>query len=118
MKQAQPLTLEHEEKVWSLGIFSLCIGWGLTNIVFWYNCKLFGLNRGGDEDVSVLDFPAVIYTDHSGVTVIYVYPRNVCPRTYFTSDNCSPGTDITSIIGTLPTVIRVSPQILMYMEII
>ena len=47
-KQAQSLTPEQEEKLWSLDIFSLCTGWGLTNIVFRYNCKLFGL-RGGDE---------------------------------------------------------------------
>ena len=33
-EQAQPLTPEQEEKLWSLGIFSLCTGWGLTNIVF------------------------------------------------------------------------------------
>jgi len=44
----------------------------------------------------------------SGVTVIYASPRNVCPRTHFSSAICSPGTDITSIIGTLPTVLRVS----------
>ena len=28
--QTQPLTLEQEEKLWCLGIFSLCTGWGLT----------------------------------------------------------------------------------------
>ena len=28
--QAQPLTPEQEEKLWCLGIFSLCTGWGLT----------------------------------------------------------------------------------------
>jgi len=41
MKQAQPLTLEQEEKLWSLGIFSFCTGW---------------------ECVSVLDFLAAIRT--------------------------------------------------------
>ncbi len=47
-KQAEPLTPEQEDTLWSSGIFSLDSGWGLTYAVFWYNCKLFGL-RGGDE---------------------------------------------------------------------
>ena len=47
-KQAQPLSPDQEDELWKRGIFSLNSGWGLTNAVFWYNCKLFGL-RGGDE---------------------------------------------------------------------
>ena len=31
--QAQPLTPEQEEKLWCLGIFSLCTGWGLTMLL-------------------------------------------------------------------------------------
>ena len=34
--------------------------------------------------------PLVHLRKQSGVTVIYVSRRNVCPRTYFTSDICSP----------------------------
>ncbi len=47
-KQAQPLTVEQEDRLWTSGVFNLNSGWGLTYAVFWYNCKLFGL-RGGDE---------------------------------------------------------------------
>ncbi len=47
-KQAQPLSVEQEDLLWTSGVFSLNSGWGLTYAVFWYNCKLFGL-RGGDE---------------------------------------------------------------------
>ncbi len=42
-KQAEPLTREQEDVLWSKGIFSLTSGWGLAYAVFWYNCKLFGL---------------------------------------------------------------------------
>ena len=64
-KQAQPLTPEQEEKLWNLGIFSLCTGWGLTNIVFWYNCKLFGL-RGGDKHRSLVREQFEVSFDQQG----------------------------------------------------
>ncbi len=64
-KQAQPLTKEQEEKLWSLSIFSLNTGWGLTYIVFWYNCKLFGL-RGGDEHRSLVREQFEIDYDQQG----------------------------------------------------
>ena len=63
--QAQPLTPEQEEKLWCLGIFSLCTGWGLTNTVFWYNCKLFGL-RGGDEHRSLVREQFEVSFDQQG----------------------------------------------------
>ena len=64
-KQVQPLTPEQEEKLWSLGIFSLNAGWGLTYAIFWYNCKLFGL-RGGDEHRSLVREQFEIDSDAQG----------------------------------------------------
>ena len=41
-----------EEKLWKDGIFSRKTATGLLNIVYFYNCKLFGL-RAGDEHRSL-----------------------------------------------------------------
>ena len=47
-KQAQPITREMESMFWDKGIFSWESAAGLLNIVYFYNCKLFGL-RAGDK---------------------------------------------------------------------
>ena len=47
-KQAQPITSDMESILWEKGIFSRDSANGLLNIVYYYNCKLFGL-RAGDE---------------------------------------------------------------------
>lgn len=47
-KRADPLTKEQEEKLWEAVVFARDSAEGLTYLVFFYNCKLFGL-RGGDE---------------------------------------------------------------------
>ena len=47
-KSADPITREMESQLWEKGIFSRESGNGLLNIVYFYNCKFFGL-RAGDE---------------------------------------------------------------------
>ena len=51
-KQAQPITRGMESMFWDKGIFSRESAAGLLNIVYFYNCKLFGL-RAGDEHRSL-----------------------------------------------------------------
>ena len=46
-KRAEPLS-KQQEQLWDTGVFNLDCAQGLTYLVFFYNCKLFGL-RGGDE---------------------------------------------------------------------
>ena len=45
-KQAQPITREMESMFWDKGIFSRESAAGLLNIVYFNNCKLFGLRAG------------------------------------------------------------------------
>ena len=47
-KSAQPITRDMESLLWDKGIFFRGTAIGLLNIVYFYNCKLFGL-RAGDE---------------------------------------------------------------------
>ncbi|MCG7879380.1 MAG: DUF3504 domain-containing protein [Candidatus Thiodiazotropha taylori] len=48
VKQADPLSLEDEEKLWNLSVFGAKDSETLQHTVFYYSCKLFGL-RGTDE---------------------------------------------------------------------
>ncbi|XP_066300880.1 zinc finger MYM-type protein 3-like [Branchiostoma lanceolatum] len=47
-RQADPLTMEDEDKLWTSGTISTHTSMGLSHGVFFYNCKVFGL-RGMDE---------------------------------------------------------------------
>ena len=47
-KSASPITQEDELQLWGTGAISINTSFGLSNGVFLYNCKLFGL-RGQDE---------------------------------------------------------------------
>ena len=64
-KQAQLLSPDQEDELWKCGIFSLQSGWGLTNAIFWYNCKLFGL-RGGDEHRNLMREQFEVNCDKQG----------------------------------------------------
>ena len=64
-RSAQPLSPEHEGILWSKGLFSIKTAEGLTNAVFWYNCKCFGL-RGGDEHRQLVVEQYTIGGDHAG----------------------------------------------------
>ena len=64
-KQAQPLSEEDEESLWSHGVFSVSEGWGFTYAIFWYNCKMFGL-RGGDEYRSLVREQYEVSSDKHG----------------------------------------------------
>ena len=54
-KQAQVICKEEDELhvLWSTGVFNINSAQWLTYLVFFYNCKLFGL-RGGDETESFI----------------------------------------------------------------
>ena len=47
-KQAQPISPQMENELWQKKIFSRETGEALTNVVFWYGSKMFGL-RAADE---------------------------------------------------------------------
>ena len=47
-RRAQPITRDMENILWEKGIFLCVTSTGLLNVVYFYNCKLFGL-RAGDE---------------------------------------------------------------------
>ena len=64
-KQAQPLTEEHEAALWDKGVFSTGTSEGLLYVVFFYNCKLFGL-RGGDEHRNLMREQFTISYDEVG----------------------------------------------------
>ena len=70
-KQAEPLSEEHERMLWEKGIFTTETGMGLCYIVFFYNCKLFGL-RGGDEHRGLMREQFSIDTDSVGRFLSFV----------------------------------------------
>ena len=51
-KSAEPITRDMEAILWEKGIFSVESCKGLLNVVYFYNCKFFGL-RSGDEHRSL-----------------------------------------------------------------
>jgi hypothetical protein len=51
-KSDEPITQEMEESLWDKNIFTRKTGIGLLYIVYFYNCKFFGL-RAGDEHRSL-----------------------------------------------------------------
>lgn len=53
IKSADAVTAEDESKLWESGVFSFSTAKGLSNAVFFYNGKVFGL-RGGDEQIGLL----------------------------------------------------------------
>lgn len=48
VKQAEPISIETENKLWELGLLGIQTAKAIVNTVFFYNCKLFGL-RAVDE---------------------------------------------------------------------
>lgn len=64
-KQAQPITPEMEQVLWDEGIFSRKTGEGLTNAVYWYSSKMFGL-RATDEHRQLDVSQFTIGTDQTG----------------------------------------------------
>ena len=89
-KQAQPISPEMENKLWQKKIFSRETGEALTNIVFWYSSKMFGL-RAADEhrELEVSQFS--IATDENGKFIRFLgrtcknwqgglHQRNIKPK--------------------------------------
>jgi hypothetical protein len=52
-KQADPITNEDEEQLWNSGTFNTNTSQGLSYLVYFYNCKVFGF-RAKDEHVELL----------------------------------------------------------------
>jgi len=46
------MSKEDERTMWEKGVFSMDTSTGLSNAVFFYNCKVFGL-RGGKEHIGL-----------------------------------------------------------------
>ncbi|XP_053390993.1 uncharacterized protein LOC128553833 [Mercenaria mercenaria] len=53
IKSADAVTADDEKKFWETGVFSMSSAKGLSNAVFFYNGKVFGL-RGGEEQTGLL----------------------------------------------------------------
>ena len=64
-KQAQPNTPQMEQVLWDKNIFNRQTGEGLTNAVFWYSSKMFGL-RAADEHRQLEVSRFTIGTDQTG----------------------------------------------------
>lgn len=52
-KSASPVLVTDEKQFWDTGVFSMDSDVGLSNAVFYYNGKVFGL-RGGNEHIGLL----------------------------------------------------------------
>jgi hypothetical protein len=52
-KSASPVLVTDEKQFWDTGVFSMDSAVGLSNAVFYYNGKVFGL-RGGNEHIGLL----------------------------------------------------------------
>jgi hypothetical protein len=52
-KRSDPVSKEDERTMWEKGVFSMDTSKGLSNAVFFYNGKVFGL-RGGEEHIGLL----------------------------------------------------------------
>ncbi|XP_066288271.1 zinc finger MYM-type protein 3-like [Branchiostoma lanceolatum] len=69
-RQADPLTQEDEDKLWTTGTISTNTSMGLSYCVFYYNCKVFGL-RGMDEHRRLQIEQYKFGTDVSGKYLLY-----------------------------------------------
>ena len=70
-KQAQPISPQMESELWQKKIFSRETGEALTNVVFWYSSKMFGL-RAADEHKELEVSQFSIATDERGKFIRYV----------------------------------------------
>ena len=82
-----PLKVPRSTLTYKWFIISLSVSIGLPSYP-----KIHHLNScpGGTLLSLSMSDNAIMTAFYPGVTVIYVSPRNVCLRTYFTSDICSP----------------------------
>ena len=78
VKHAEPVTAEEECKFWETGVFSLKTTTGLSNAVFFNNCKAFGFRGGLSEhyDLDVEQFERG--TDHGVEKRFIVYYGRLC----------------------------------------
>ena len=45
VKRADPVLSNDEQALWDSGVFNIDLSTGLSYIVFFYNCKIFGFPR-------------------------------------------------------------------------
>ena len=70
-KQAEPLSVAQEEELWEKGVFNTHTSRGLQNIVYFYNCKVFGL-RASDEHSNLKVDQFIFGEDEAGHFVRFV----------------------------------------------
>jgi len=56
--------------MWEKGVFSMDTSTGLSNAVFFYNCKVFGL-RGGKEHIGLL--AEQFHFGHDDINAVFFY---------------------------------------------
>ena len=75
IKQAEPITADHEAKLWSSGVFGYDSAKSLQNAVFFYNCILFGM-RGRDEHHDLETSQFTIGEDENGRYIQFIGRSN------------------------------------------
>ncbi|CAC5397878.1 unnamed protein product [Mytilus coruscus] len=76
VKRADPILTSDEETMWDSGVFDCKTATGLTNIVFFYNCKLFGF-RALDELKELDASQYRIFFDTNGNKLLH-YTGRLC----------------------------------------
>ncbi|XP_052102685.1 uncharacterized protein KIAA1958-like [Mytilus californianus] len=76
VKRADPILISDEETMWDSGVFNCDTATGLTNIVFFYNCKLFGF-RALDEHKELDASQYRISVDTNGRKLLH-YTGRLC----------------------------------------
>jgi hypothetical protein len=69
-RQAQPITEEQEKCLWDKGLLSINDAVGLSKVVYFYNCKVFGL-RSCDEHNNLQAEQYTFSSDEAGNFVLY-----------------------------------------------
>ena len=67
----QPIRADMEQELWGRNVFNIDTTERLTNIVFWYSCKMFGL-RAADEHHNLEVSQFTIGTDANGKYLRFV----------------------------------------------
>ena len=75
--KTQPVLKEDEQKLWDTNVFNIHTSVGLTNIVFFYNCKAFGF-RGMDEHATLRTDQFTIQTQPGTGLKLLEYTGRVC----------------------------------------
>ena len=75
-KHANPVLPPDEAQLWDSGVFNTETASGISNIVFFYNCKLFGF-RGMDNGTKLLIHHSFLYQP-TRVVLNFNYTGRLC----------------------------------------